>query len=86
VNESNETRITKLEQHRTVADQKKEYCSCRCHQKTIFDFMEISDELVLEVVDILKSSEFQKKDGTRTNRLEDLQQRLADEKPCDCSH
>lgn len=43
MNESKANRISKLEQHRTAADLTKEYCSCRCHRKSILDFNILSD-------------------------------------------
>jgi len=43
MNESKENRVFKLEQHRTIA-QTEEYCPCTCHEKTLGDYMEITDK------------------------------------------
>jgi len=83
---SKETRVTDLEQRQTASDQIKDFCSCHCHRKTIFDSYEISDKLILDFVSILKSKKLQKPDGTWTDEFEKLQQRIADKKPCKCKH
>ena len=85
MNESKENRILKLEQRQTASDLKKDYCSCRCHWKSIFDYFEVSDKTILEFVDILKSLGFQKEDGSWTNRLEDLEERIENRPKCTCT-
>lgn len=47
MNESKSNRVFKLEQTRTAADQKKDYCDCRCHWKSILDFHILSDEQII---------------------------------------
>jgi len=42
--ESKSNRISRLEEHRAIADQKKEYCSCDCHRETLADYDVISNE------------------------------------------
>ena len=83
MNESKETRISKLEQHRTI--QKKEYCGCRCHWKYIEDFMEISDEKCIRVAEIVESfGSFQLPDGTWRTYADDLLERNANRPKCTC--
>ena len=85
MNESKANRILKLEERKTASDLKKDYCSCRCHQKTIFDSYEISDKLSLEFVSILKSKKFKRKDGTWSDEFEKLQERIENRPKCTCT-
>jgi len=84
INKSKETRVLELEQRRVATDLKKDYCSCRCHQPTIFDCYKISDKTVLRFVEILKSFKYQKPDGTWTDEFEKLQERIKSRPPCTC--
>ncbi len=89
MSESKEKRVLQLEQYRTVADQKKEYCGCRCHWKYIEDFMEISDEKCIAVAEIVESfGSFRLPDGSYKKYSDDLLERNA--KPiqctCKCNH
>ena len=85
MNESKANRILRLEQNQTASDQIKDYCGCRCHQKTIFDSYEISDKLSLEFVSILKSKKFKREDGTWTDEFEKLQERIENRPKCTCT-
>ena len=86
MNESKANRISKLEQHKTKSDQKKEYCPCRCHWKTFADFFEISDEYAERVWEIVESfGSFQLPDGSWKTVAEDLQEHIANPPPCTCS-
>jgi len=80
MNESKVNRVSKLEQHRTITDQKKEFCPCRCHWKYIEDFMEIPDEKLIELAEIFESLD--------PTYFKDLEQREKNRPKCtcDCSH
>jgi len=84
MNEGKEKRVLRLEQNQHASDLKKDFCSCRCHQKTVFDSYEISDKLILEFVDILKSKRFKQEDGTWTDEFEKLQERIENRPKCTC--
>jgi len=79
VNESNETRITKLEQHRTIADQK-EYCGCRCHWKSILDFNILRDEKIIEFAEIMERLDPSYAEGLKERRAS------LPKCKCKCSH
>jgi len=86
MNESKANRISKLEQHRTATDLKKEYCPCRCHWRTLGDFMEITDEFAERVWEIIESfGSYQLGDGTWKSRGDDLLERVANRQKCTCS-
>lgn len=86
MNESKANRISKLEQRKELADQKKEYCGCRCHWKTLGDFMNITDEFAERVWEIVESfGNYQLEDGTWKSRAEDLRERIANRPPCTCN-
>lgn len=76
MNGSKENRVFKLEQTRTIADQKKDYCSCRCHWKYILDFMEIPDSKLIELAEIMERLD--------PSYAEGLQERIANRPPCTC--
>jgi len=78
--ESKLNRISRLEEHRTIADQKKEYCGCRCHWKSIEDFMDIPDEKLIELAEIMGRLD--------PTYFKDLEQREKNRPKCtcDCSH
>ena len=85
MNESKANRISRLEEHETKSDQKESFCFCRCHQKTLGDFMEITDEFAEEVWEIIESfGSYQLPDGTWRTRAEDLQERIENTPPCTC--
>jgi len=87
--ESQKNRVLKLEERRTVADQKESYCPCRCHWKTLGGFMEITDEFAERVWEIIESfGSYKLEDGTWRTRAEDLEERIANSPKCtcDCSH
>ena len=84
--ESQKNRVSKLEQHGTKSDQKKEYCGCRCHWKYIEDFMEITDEKLIRVAEIIESfGGYRLEDGTWRTYADDLEERSANRPPCTCS-
>ena len=84
MNESKSNRVLKLEEHRTV--QGKEYCPCRCHQKTLGDFMEITDEYAEEVFEIFERlGSYKLPDGTWRTRAEDLEERIENSPSCTCN-
>ena len=85
MNESKENRVFKLEQHRTIA-QTEEYCPCTCHEKTLGDYMEITDKFAEEVFDIVEGfGSFQLADGSWKTVADDLLERNANRPKCTCS-
>ena len=76
MNESKENRVFKLEQRRAIADQKNEYCPCRCHWKYILDFMEIPDSKLIELAEIMERLD--------PSYAEGLQERIANHPKCTC--
>ena len=85
MNESKANRVSKLEQTRTIADQKENYCGCICHKKTLGDFMEITDEYAENVWKIFESfGSFQRPDGTWKKRADDILERSANRPKCTC--
>ena len=85
MNENKETRISRLEEKQFRQTEKKDFCSCRCHWKSIFDCYEISDKTILRFVEILKSFKYQKPDGTWTDEFEKLQERIENRPKCTCT-
>lgn len=88
MNESKENRVFKLEQHRTIA-QTEEYCPCTCHEKTLGDYMEITDKFAEEVFDIVEGfGSFQLADGSWKTVADDLLERNANRPKwtCKCIH
>jgi len=84
MNESKENRVFKLEQHRTIA-QTEEYCPCTCHEKTLGDYMEITDKFAEEVFDIVEGfGSFQLADGSWKTVADDLLERNANRPKCTC--
>lgn len=84
--DSQKTRVSKLEERRAVSDLKTDYCPCRCHWKSIDDFMEIPDEKLIELAEIVESAEpFQLPDGTWRTRAEDLEERISNSPSCTCN-
>lgn len=83
--ESQKNRVEKLEERRAIADQKKDYCPCHCHWKTLGDFMEITDEFAERVWEIVESfGSYRLPDGTLKSRGDDLLERIANRPPCTC--
>ena len=83
--ESKANRVFKLEERRAISDQKKEYCPCRCHKKTLADFMEITDEYAEKVWKIFESiGHYKLPDGTWRSRADDLLERNANRPKCTC--
>jgi len=82
--ENKETRISRLEEKQFRQTEEKDFCSCRCHQKTIFDSYDISDKLLLDFVAILKSKRFKQEDGIWTDEFEKLQERIENRPKCTC--
>ena len=80
MNESKANRISRLEEHHTTSDQKKEYCGCRCHWKSIGDFMEIPDGKLIELAGIMNRLD--------PSYAEDARERKKNRPKCtcDCSH
>jgi len=77
MNESKANRISKLEEHRAIADQKKEYCGG--------DFMDITDEFAERVWEIVESfGSYRLPDGTLKSRGDDLLERIANRPKCTC--
>jgi len=86
MNESKENRVFKLEQHRTIADQKEEYCSCDCHRETLADYDVISNEKAGRIWENIESfGSFQLPDGTWRTVADDLKERIENRPPCTCS-
>ena len=77
MSENKKFRVSRLEEHRTATDQKKEYCSCRCHRKSILDFHVLSDEKILAMAEIVER--------LAPNYFEDLQERIKNRPKCTCS-
>jgi len=83
--ENKANRVSKLEQHKAIANQKKDYCGCRCHKKTLGDFMKITDEYAEKVWEILESlGRYKLPDGTWGSRADDLLERNANRPKCIC--
>lgn len=83
--ESKENRVSKLEQHETKSDQKKEYCSCDCHRETLADYDVISNEKAERIWKIIESfGSFQLPDGTWRTVADDLKERIANRPKCTC--
>jgi len=81
-----EKRILRIEQRQSVSDQKKEYCSCDCHRKTLADYDVISNEKAERIWEIIESfGSFQLPDGTWQTVADDLKERIANRPPCTCS-
>ena len=86
MNTNQKNRVIKLEQHRTASDQKKDYCSCHCHDKTIADYHIISDEKAERIADIMKSLKYTKADGSESDMHEAWLENYAKKPPCLCNH
>lgn len=85
MNENKINRVVRLEQRRAITNQKKEYCPCRCHWKTLGDYFEITDEYAEKVWEILESlGRYKLPDGTWRSRADDLLERNANRPPCTC--
>lgn len=76
MNESKANRISRLEGHHTIGDQRKEYCSCRCHWKSILDFNILSDEKIIAFAEIMERMD--------PSYAEGLEERIANRPPCTC--
>ena len=89
MDERKANRISRLEERRAITDQKESFCFCRCHKKTLGDFMEITDEFAEEVWKIFERyGSYKLPDGTWRTRAEDLLERIANSPKCscECSH
>jgi len=84
--EGKEKRVLRLEQKQTASDQKKNYCSCRCHDKTLGDYHTISDEKAERIAEIMRSQKYRKPDGTEGNMHEAWLEHYANKPPCLCNH
>jgi len=83
--ENKANRVSKLEQHKAIANQKKDYCGCRCHWKTLGDFMEITDEYAEQVFEIFERlGNYQLPDGSWRTYADDLLERNANRPKCTC--
>lgn len=81
-----EKRVLKLEKRQTASDQKKNFCSCYCHEKTIADYHIISDEKAEKIADIMKSLKYKRADGTESDMHEAWLEHHAKKPPCLCVH
>lgn len=86
MNGNQKNRVIQLEQKQLASDQKKDYCGCWCHDKTLGDYGVISDEKAERVADIMKSLKYKRADGTESNMHEAWLENYAKKPPCLCNH
>jgi len=86
LNENQKNRVIKLEEKQTATDQKKNFCSCDCHNKTIADYNIISDEKAERIAEIMRSQKYRKPDGSEGNMHEAWLEHHAKKPPCLCNH
>jgi len=77
MNENKANRVLKLEQKQSASDQKKDYCGCWCHDKTLGDYVEITDEF---------GQKYRKADGSEGNMHDAWLEHHANKPPCLCNH